>query len=77
VIGAAPQMSDLTVGARIRLARELAGVSMAEAARRCGRSRESWNDYEHDRLPMRASVLRAFAEIFDVSVDWILFGEAS
>ncbi len=70
----APQMSDLSLGARLRLARLQAGLTTAELARRLGVARETVSAWEHGRQEPKASYLRAIAEVTGSSADWILFG---
>lgn len=69
-----PQMADLSLGSRIRLARQNAGLRIGELARSAGVSRDSLSDYEVDRTDPPAKVLRAIAEATNVSADWLLFG---
>jgi len=70
----APQMADVSLGARMRFARLAVNVSVTEAARRCDVSRDSWTDYERDRRSVPSDVLTKFADEFNVSADWLLFG---
>lgn len=70
----APQMADVSLGTRIRLARGTAGMTMRELAKRIGVHPDSLSDYENDRTDPPAKALRAIAEVADVSADWLLFG---
>ncbi len=70
----APQMTDLSVGARLRLVRQSAHLSVVEMSRRVGVSRESWTEYEGDKRDFPSRVLARIAEEFNVSADWLLFG---
>lgn len=69
-----PQMGDLSLGARIRLAREEAGLTIKELARRIDVSRDSLSDYENDVTGPPATKLGRIAEETDTSADWLLWG---
>lgn len=64
-----------TLGGRISLAREVAGLSEAEAARRLGVLAQSWTAWERDRDVPRANRLATMAGILGVSLSWLLSGE--
>lgn len=73
-MASAPQMKELSLGQRLKLARDAAGFTQTALAERVGRSRESYSDYERDIVDPPASVLRMVAEVCNVSADWLLFG---
>ena len=64
-----------TLGGRISLAREAAGLSAAQAAQRLGVMPESWNAWERDRDAPRANRLANMAGVLGVSLSWLLSGE--
>lgn len=70
----APQMSELTLGARMRLARHGARLNQTELARRLHISRDSLGDYEADRTDPPSRIIRGWAEETSTSADWLLFG---
>lgn len=63
-----------TLGGRISFARESAGLSEEEAARRLGVLAESWIAWERDRDAPRANRLATMAGILGVSLSWLIGG---
>jgi transcriptional regulator with XRE-family HTH domain len=70
-----PQMADIGLGSRIRLARTTARMTITGLAERIGVSRDSLSDYENEKTDPPASVIRKIAEELDTSADWLLFGD--
>ena len=68
---------DDTLGGRMSLCRENAGLSVAEAAARLGVMVESWEAWERDRDVPRGNRLRVIAGMFGVSPSWLLSGKGS
>lgn len=66
--------SEDTLGGRISLSREVAGLSVAQAARRLGVMTESWNAWERDRDVPRANRMTMMAGLLGVSPSWLLSG---
>ncbi len=66
--------ADDTVGGRISLARESAGLSMPDAARSLGILDETWTAWECDRDLPRGSRLTMMAGLLAVSPSWLLAG---
>ena len=62
-----------TLGDRLRKAREFAGLEQGELADRIGISRGTVSNYELSRgqRPPKRLVLRAWAEITGVPLDWL------
>jgi transcriptional regulator with XRE-family HTH domain len=60
------------LGERIRMARELVGMSQAELARRIGISKNAMNDIETGDTDPRASRITAIALALEVSTDMLL-----
>lgn len=68
-----PQTSDEHIGARVRIARNAAGLTQAEMAGFLGRSERWVQDVEGGRLALdRFSLITAVADICDVDVVWLL-----
>jgi transcriptional regulator with XRE-family HTH domain len=65
-----------TVGDRLRLAREQAGLSQAQVARLLDLHRPTVSEIEAGRRRVTAEELTAFAKTYEVSVGW-LSGEES
>lgn len=59
------------IGARLRLAREQAGLSQAQAARLMGLHRPSVSETEAGRRNVTAEELSRFARLYDVRLDWL------
>ena len=57
--------------ARLRVARERAGLSQAQAARGLSMHRQTVTEIEAGRRKVSAEELVAFAEIYDVRVSWL------
>lgn len=63
-----------TIGGRIARAREAAGLTVAQAARRLGVKTATWQSWENDRAEPRANKLQMIAGAFGVSPAWLLGG---
>lgn len=59
------------IASRIREARQLAGLSQAQAARMLGIHRPSITEAEAARRNISADEISRLAEIYDVSVSWL------
>ena len=76
-------MRDLGLGRRLALARESAHLGQKAAAEALGIRRETLSGYEQvEQGDGRgcypdADVLRRACELYDVSADWLLWGEAT
>lgn len=68
--------SDLsdTIGGRTGRAREAAGLSVAQAARRLGVKTVTWQGWENDRSEPRSNKLMMIAGTLGVSPAWLLTG---
>lgn len=62
------------LGPRIRVARENAGLSIDETARRLGVTAKTLKAWESDRKEPRANRLFTLAGILNVSMSWFLEG---
>lgn len=70
-------LSPDTLGGRISLARESAGLSVAQAAQALGVLTSSWSAWECDRAELRANRLTTMAGVLGVSPIWLLTGVGS
>jgi len=66
--------ADDTVGGRISLAREIAGLTISEAARGLGIQQDTWAAWECDRDQPRGNRLTMMAGLLAVSPSWLLAG---
>lgn len=62
------------IAAALRQAREAAGLSQGQAARRLGLHRPTVSEIEAGRRRVSAEELKAFADLYRVDVAWILSG---
>jgi transcriptional regulator with XRE-family HTH domain len=72
-----PTQVSQPLGPRIRVARENAGLSVAEAARRLGVAKATLQAWEDDRETPRANRLLMLAGLLNVSLSWFLEGRES
>lgn len=64
--------SDLPgIGKRLRQAREMAGLSQAQAARSLKLHRPAVTEMENETRKVSAGELKEFARIYKVSVSWL------
>ena len=66
--------TEASLGKRLSAAREAAGLSVGEAARRLGVLKSSWQSWEADRKEPRANRLTMMAGVLGVSPSWLLSG---
>lgn len=64
-----------TFGDRLAGAREAAGMTQADLARRLGVTLESLRSWEDDRSEPRSNRLQMLAGLLNVSIAWLLTGE--
>ncbi len=60
-----------TLGDRLAKARRQAHVSTAAMATALGVSRKTINNYESDRVPVRAAMVRVWAQQCNVPYEWL------
>lgn len=70
----APDMD--TPGARLRFAREKAGLSVADVADRIGKAASTVRAHENGQNRINASAARDYAGAVRVTASWLLYGEA-
>lgn len=73
----AVETTDDTIGGRISLARDAAGLSIEEASAVAGVTAETWRNWENDRAEPRANRLDMLARILQVSITWLLDGHGN
>lgn len=62
----------LALAARLRMAREMAGLSQGQVARLLGISRPSVSEWEAGRRRVSSEELAQLVEIYGVSSEWVL-----
>jgi transcriptional regulator with XRE-family HTH domain len=66
--------SDDTLGGRISMARDAAGISLESLAGQLGVNQETMLAWESDRSEPKPTVLAAMAGLFGVSPAWLMTG---
>jgi DNA-binding XRE family transcriptional regulator len=66
------QRDAVTIGARLRAARERAGLTLAQVGERCGLARQHVHRYEAGEQEPGAAALRALCVALEVSADLVL-----
>lgn len=61
----------MTLGSRLRKARERKMISQTEVFRRTGINNKSLSRYENDRTEPDTDSLKALAQLYEVSFDWL------
>ena len=64
-----------TIGGRISLARDAAGLTVEQIAAIAGVTSETWSNWENDRTEPRANRLDMLARILQVNITWLLDGQ--
>jgi transcriptional regulator with XRE-family HTH domain len=68
------KVDRMIVAERLRLAREQSGLSQGQVATKMGFQRPTITEIEAGRRRVTAEEVSTFAEIYDVSVSWLLAG---
>jgi transcriptional regulator with XRE-family HTH domain len=66
----------IEIATRIRQARELSGLSQGQVAKRLDMHRPTISELEAGRRRVTAEELNKLAELFRVSVEWLLRGDS-
>jgi transcriptional regulator with XRE-family HTH domain len=66
-----PEVTRMDVAARLKAAREQAGLSQGQAARLLDMHRPTISEIEAGRRRVTAEELARFADIFGVSISWL------
>lgn len=72
ILDQSPDMD--TMGGRLSRAREAAGMTTAQLARRVGVKTATLQSWETDRSEPRANRLTMLAGVLNVSLSWLLYG---
>lgn len=64
------------IATRIRMAREMAGLSQAQVAKKIGVHRPAVSEVEAGRRSVSAEELAVLADLFDVDVSWLAAAKA-
>ena len=65
------------IGARLRWAREQAGLSQGQVARELGLHRPTVSQIEAGKRRLKADEVAAFAALYEVGEDWIVRGDVA
>lgn len=69
--------SAAAIGARLRLTREVVGISQSELADKCGIARNTYNQYETGKnIPQLDKAIVLCREL-SLTLDWIYLGDPS
>lgn len=63
-----------SIAERLRAAREQAGLSQGQVAAKFGMQRPTVSEIEAGRRKVTAEEASAFAELYDVSISWLING---
>ncbi len=69
-----PTEERLEIAGRLRLARETAGLSQGQAAKRLGLHRPTVSEIEAGRRRVTAEEVSAFSQLYSVDANWITAG---
>jgi len=70
-------MSKLEIASRLRSAREMAGLSQGQAAKRLGLHRPTISEIEAGRRNVKSDELSQFANLYGVEISWITEGKVN
>ncbi|WP_173780726.1 helix-turn-helix domain-containing protein [Agarilytica rhodophyticola] len=70
-------MSKIEIAGRLRSAREMAGLSQGQAAKRLGMHRPTISEIEAGRRNVKSDELTKFADLYRVEIVWIAEGKVS
>lgn len=69
------KLSNSSIGDKLRVAREMAGLTQAQVAKILKVHRPTISEIEAGRRKVAADELSKFSEIYGVSIDWIVNSE--
>lgn len=69
--------TPLEVAERLRQARELAGLSQGQVAKKLHKHRPTISEIEAGRRKVTAQEISDFAELYGVSMEWLVSGTAA
>lgn len=67
-------MSKLEIANRVKLARELAGLSQGQVAKKLGMHRPTISEIEAGRRNIKSEELSTFAKLYGVEISWLADG---
>jgi len=67
-------MSKIEIAKRLRSAREMAGLSQGQAAKRLGLHRPTISEIEAGRRNIKADELAEFANLYGIEISWLTDG---
>lgn len=70
------RIPEWTLGDRLVKARQMAGIEQSDMASQLGVSRQSVYAYERNRVRPKLMVLRLWAQLCDVPLEWLVEPEA-
>ena len=68
-------MSKLDIAKRLRSAREMAGLSQGQAAKKLGFHRPTISEIEAGRRNVKSDELVQFADLYGIEISWITEGK--
>lgn len=71
------EIPEITLGMRMRVARERAKIGVEEMAELLGYQRGAPTRWERDEIRPRAAVIGMYSRLTGVSLHWLLTGEAT
>lgn len=71
------KLSKEIIATRLRMARELAGLSQSQVAKFIGLKRPAISEIEAGRRKVSADEIVEFSEIYDVDISWLLSTKSS
>jgi transcriptional regulator with XRE-family HTH domain len=69
--------ADLTLGARMRMARLSAGLFLSGAAREVGVTKQAVGHWEMDRTEPPVSALQKLAKLYKINLMWLITGHGT
>lgn len=70
-------MSKIKIATRLRTAREMAGLSQGQAAKRLGMHRPTISEIESGRRNVKSDELSKFAKLYKIEILWIAEGKVN
>ena len=68
-------MSKIEIAKRLRSAREMAGLSQGQAAKKLGLHRPTISEIEAGRRNVKSDELSKFSDLYGVEISWIIEGK--
>lgn len=68
-------MNKIEIASRLRMAREMAGLSQGQASKRLGMHRPTISEIEAGRRNVKFDELSKFSNLYGVEISWIVEGK--